>query len=122
MSDKKRVVFLAITLVAVNAIAQMLTDRSQAQKERTFDDQISGNAQQLFKQGKEIFRFDTFGDEGFWGDTLKLHRAIEGSKFGGVGSGVSPKTALAVGLKVYMDAVLRQNSIRSEFHSDITLS
>ena len=94
MSDRKRLVFLAITLVAVIAIALMLTDRSQALKEKTFDDQISENAQQLFKQGKEIFRFDTFGDEAFWGDTLKLHRAIQGSKFGGVGAGVSPKTAL----------------------------
>jgi hypothetical protein len=105
MSDRKRVAFWAITLVAVIAIALMLTDRSQALKEKTFDDQISGNAQLLFKQGKEIFRFDTFGDEVFWGDTLKLHRAIEGSKFGGVGAGVSPKTALAVGLKVDMDAL-----------------
>jgi len=105
MSDRKRVTFLAITLMAVIAIALTLTDRSQALKEKTFDDQISGNAQLLFKQGKEIFRFDTFGDEVFWGDTLKLHRAIEGSKFGGVGEGVSPKTALAAGLKVDMDAL-----------------
>ena len=80
MSDRKRVTFLAITLMAIIAIALTLTDRSQALKEKTFDDQISGNAQLLFKQGKEIFRFDTFGDEVFWGDTLKLHRAIEGSK------------------------------------------
>ena len=36
-------------------------------------------------QGKQIFRYDTFGDEAFWGDTLKLHTAIEGSRFGGVG-------------------------------------
>ena len=45
---------------------------------------------------------DTFGDEAFWGDTLKLHQAIAGAKHGGVGPGVSPKTALAVGLKVDM--------------------
>src|SRR6185503_5246309 len=57
------------------------------------------------KQGKQIFRFDTFGDEVFWGDTLKLHKAIAGAKLGGVGPGVSPKTALAVGLKVDMDAL-----------------
>jgi mono/diheme cytochrome c family protein len=59
----------------------------------------------LLSQGKQIFRFDTFGDESFWGDTLKLHEAIEGSQFGGVGPGVSPKTALAVGLKVDVDAL-----------------
>lgn len=32
-----------------------LTDRSQAQKDKTFDDQISGNAQQMLRQGKQIF-------------------------------------------------------------------
>jgi hypothetical protein len=51
-------------------------------------------------EGQKTFRFDTFGDEAFWGDTLKLHRAIEGKAHGGIGDGVSPKTALAVGLKV----------------------
>jgi hypothetical protein len=50
--------------------------------------------------GQNIFRFDTFGDEAFWGDRLRLHEAIEGKAHGGVGSGVSPKAALAVGLKV----------------------
>jgi len=63
------------------------------------------NAVQKVQQGEQIFRFDTFGDETFWGDTLKLHQAIEGAKFGGVGPGVSPRTALAVGLKVDSDAL-----------------
>jgi hypothetical protein len=66
---------------------------------------ISSNAQEMLKQGKEIFRFDTFGDEAFWGDALRLHQAIAGEKQGGVGPGVSPKTALAVGLKVDLDAL-----------------
>src|SRR5262245_40548515 len=56
-------------------------------------------------QGRQIFRFDTFGDQAWWGDTLRLHQAIAGSGNGGVGSGVSPKTALAVGLKVDSDAL-----------------
>ena len=51
-------------------------------------------------RGRQIFRVDTFGDQAFWGGALQLHRAIAGSKSGGVGPGVSPKTALAVGLKV----------------------
>jgi len=59
----------------------------------------------LFRQGKQIFRFDTFGDEDFWGGVLGLHKAIEGRAFGGVGDGVSPATALAVGLKVDVDAL-----------------
>jgi hypothetical protein len=63
------------------------------------------DAQQLVTDGRQIFRFDTFGDEKFWGDTLHLHQAIAGQNNGGVGPGVSPKTALAVGLKVDADAV-----------------
>ena len=59
----------------------------------------------LAEQGREIFRHDTFGDEAFWGDTLQIHKAIAGEKNGGIGPGVSPKTALAVGLKVDMDAL-----------------
>jgi hypothetical protein len=54
----------------------------------------------LISQGRQIFRFDTFGDQAFWGDQLQLHRAIAGAQNGGIGGGVSPKTALAVGLKV----------------------
>jgi hypothetical protein len=59
----------------------------------------------LIAEGKQIFRYDTFGDEDFWGGQLRLHEAIEGEQFGGVGPGVSPKTALAVGLKVDLQAL-----------------
>ncbi len=70
-----------------------------------FDRVITTNNAQLIAQGRQIFRYDTFGDEAFWGDTLKLHQAIAGAANGGVGPGVSPKTALSVGLKVDMDAL-----------------
>ncbi|HEY2975856.1 MAG TPA: hypothetical protein VGJ48_25300 [Pyrinomonadaceae bacterium] len=70
-----------------------------------FESVVSDNARQMLEDGKEIFRFDTFGDEAFWGDTLKLHQAIAGSKLGGLGPGVSPGTALQVGLKVDLDAL-----------------
>lgn len=71
------------------------------------DRAIDRHAAQALADGRHVFRFDTFGDEAFWGDTLKLHQAIEGSRFGGVGPGVSPTTALAVGLKVDVDALPR---------------
>src|SRR4051794_8186466 len=61
--------------------------------------------QSLAQQGKNIFRNDTFGDQDFWGGALQLHKAIEGAQHGGVGPGVSPATALAVGLKVDQDAL-----------------
>jgi hypothetical protein len=57
------------------------------------------------EEGQRTFRKDTFGDEAFWGDTLQLHKAIAGEALGGVGPGVSPKTALSVGLKVDAESI-----------------
>lgn len=67
--------------------------------------QADTNSTQMIEQGRQIFRFETFGDEAWWGDTLQLHQAIQGEKFGGVGPGVSPKMALDLGLKVDMNAL-----------------
>jgi cytochrome c553 len=49
----------------------------------------------VVQQGRDIFRSDTFGDERFWTDTLRMNEVIE--------SAVDPTTALAVGLKVDSD-------------------
>src|ERR1044072_8866337 len=49
-----------------------------------------GPALAMLERGRRIFRFDTFGDEAFWGGSLRLHEAIEGVRFGGVGPGLSP--------------------------------
>src|SRR6266566_5002392 len=78
---------------------------SDAQPGAAPDTDVDTPAQRTVAEGRQTFRFDTFGDEAFWGDTIKLHQAIEGTRFGGVGPGVSPKTALAVGLKVDVDAL-----------------
>jgi hypothetical protein len=59
----------------------------------------------LVNAGKQIFRFDTFGDEDFWSGLLHIDKAIAGANNGGFGPGVSPKTALAVGLKVDSEAL-----------------
>ncbi|MCD6060920.1 MAG: hypothetical protein K0S16_1231 [Moraxellaceae bacterium] len=69
------------------------------------DRQNLAHAQQALNEGRRIFRYDTFGDEAFWGDTIKLHQAIAGSRFGGVGPGLTPKAALGLGLKVDVDAL-----------------
>jgi len=63
------------------------------------------NALRKVTEGRRIFRYETFGDQAFWGDALRLHQAIAGTNLGGVGPGVSPGTALAVGLKVDVDAL-----------------
>jgi hypothetical protein len=68
-------------------------------------DPVKEFASAQIEEGRTTFRYDTFGDEAFWGDTLQLHRAIAGAANGGIGGGVSPKTALAVGLKVDVDAL-----------------
>ena len=54
----------------------------------------------LVNEGKNIFRFDTFGDEEFWSGLLHIDKAIAGTANGGFGDGDSPNTALKVGLKV----------------------
>lgn len=51
----------------------------------------------LLADGQAVFRFDTFGDESHWTDTLRMHEVIR--------SAVDPTTALAVGLKVDADAL-----------------
>src|SRR5205823_4688804 len=72
---------------------------------KSFDAESAGYAQTMLEEGKKTFRYETFGSEAFWGDALQLHKAIAGEKNGGIGPGVSPKTALSVGLKVDADAL-----------------
>ena len=81
--------------------------RSKEQKAAPseFDGVIHAHARQMMESGRKVFRYDTFGSEAFWGDALQLHRALAGEKNGGVGGGVSPKTALSAGLKVDVDAL-----------------
>ena len=54
------------------------------------------NATRRSREGQAIFRFDTFGDEQLWTDVLRMHDVIPT---------VDPATALAVGLKVDVDAL-----------------
>ena len=87
-------------------VAQETSKPAEMQKAgSSYEQQVEQARTQMYQQGKQIFRFDTFGDEAFWGGTLRLHQAIAGEKNGGVGPGVSPKTALSVGLKVDADAL-----------------
>jgi hypothetical protein len=75
------------------------------EKLRNFDAEIAANASTLINEGRTTFRFDTFGDEVFWGGALHLQDAIKGAALGGVGTGISPATALSLGLKVDLDAL-----------------
>lgn len=59
----------------------------------------------MMDTGCKIFRYETFGDEDFWGGKLRLNEAIAGAKFKGVGAGLTPHQALEAGLKVDVAAV-----------------
>jgi hypothetical protein len=79
--------------------------KDQASRVKDQAGRVKDQAGRLIDEGRQTFRFDTFGDEAYWGDTLKLHQAIAGCANDGVGDGVSPKAALAVGLKVDVAAL-----------------
>ena len=83
--------------------------------------EVLQNSLVMISNGRQAFRYDTFGDEAFWGDTLQLHKAVEGQKLGGVGRGVSPATALSVGLKVDSD-LLPAEVIRRLANHEIDLN
>jgi hypothetical protein len=74
--------------------------------------QAEQDALQSIDKGRQTFRFDTFGDEAFWGGTIHLDDAIAGAANGGVGPGLSPRNALALGLKVDVGALPR--SVRQQ--------
>ena len=112
----KRLVSVSITLMAASLFVFMSINRGSAQdqtelqsrlqkKGTVSDQQIASNVEAMMEQGQQTFRFDTFGDEAFWGDMLKLHQAIEGAGFGGVGPGLTPAAAIGLGLKVDVDAL-----------------
>ncbi len=119
-----RAVALSLSVVFAGAFASAVGDphRTAAQDTATTQQQLDAVSEQsidatsiadtgtatfiinraitTIRTGRQIFRFDTFGDESFWGGALRLHQAIEGSRLGGVGPGLSPRMALALGLKV----------------------
>ena len=102
------VVYLAF-VIANGTLAAV--SRSEAKPSgAAADTRNESNNRALFLAGRNIFRHDTFGDEAFWGDALQLHRAIAGTKNGGVGAGLSPKSALALGLKVDAEALPKKTA------------
>jgi hypothetical protein len=118
-----RALYLVIVLLTAIAVGLVLGNRGEAksssthaqgppaqsharkEKLRNFDAEIVANANESLNEGRETFRFDTFGDEAFWGGALQLQQAIKGAALGGVGPGISPTTALTLGLKVDVDAL-----------------
>jgi hypothetical protein len=100
-------VFTTSLLVLVASITWKTAAATQLNRPQAapFDSTVEENVRQSFARGRDIFRFDTFGSEAFWGGRLRLHQAIAGARFGGVGGGLSPTQSLALGLKVDIDMV-----------------
>jgi len=98
-------------LVVAAAVLGSALSNANAQSETAtaptanFDDQVRAHADETLAEGRKTFRFDTFGDEAFWGGALQLQRAIEGERLSGDGGGLSPKAALDLGLKVDVKAL-----------------
>lgn len=91
--------FVRSTLLLA-ALAAMISVAFAKGTPTATDDATLDHARRVIEEGRQTFRYDTFGSEAFWADTLQLHKAIAGAKHGGIGDGVAPATALAVGLKV----------------------
>ncbi|HEU0198841.1 MAG TPA: c-type cytochrome [Burkholderiaceae bacterium] len=87
-SPATRALLTAVAMGAAAAIAAACGGSS--------DNSEAEHAAQV-EQGKQIFRYDTFGDEGQWTDTLRMHEVISAA--------VDPVTALSVGLKVDAEAL-----------------
>jgi cytochrome c5 len=82
-------------LLLALSLLNLASGQAEARQPEALDP-IASHAQQMLEEGRRTFRFDTFGDQVFWSRTLKIHQALKT---------VSPRTALAVGLKVDAEAV-----------------
>jgi hypothetical protein len=105
----KTVMVISMILLTVS-ISQFMqcTISTDAQPQKTAakkEDATTDNANKMLEEGKQTFRYETFGDEVYWTDALQLNKAVSGEKNGGTGAGLSPKAALAAGLKVDMDVI-----------------
>lgn len=112
---------VAMTLTACTGAASTPQVSARHASSATAQDQGNDAGAKLVSEGKQTFRFDTFGDQAFWGGTLHLNQAIAGAKHGGVGPGLSPKAALAAGLKVDVNALppsVRQGIVNGTVNLD----
>lgn len=94
--------FLIVLIVAVSTTISRVQGGHELPGPH-FDAAIEGNAHAMLREGQRVFRFETFGDEAFWGGVLGLHHAI---------AEVTPRQALTpggqqggLGLKVDVNAL-----------------
>ncbi|MEP6711266.1 MAG: hypothetical protein ABJA37_02565, partial [Ferruginibacter sp.] len=83
----KTATVIGIILLTVS-LSQLIqcSNSSNGQNKKTAvgnDDPVTDNANKMLAEGKQTFRFETFGDEAYWTDALQLNKAITGEKNGG---------------------------------------
>jgi cytochrome c5 len=86
--------FVAVTACALLGACGLISSPRGSAAET---DTTEAASAALVAEGQRVFRFDTFGDEQVWTDTLRLNEVVE--------KNVDPTTALKVGLKVDADAL-----------------
>ena len=91
-------VMVAVASIHVLTMVYAMSAHSPSAHPRLQDDVPGRDGQRLEEEGRAVFRFDTFGDEQLWTGVLRMHDAV---------ATVSPATALAVGLKVDVEALPR---------------
>ena len=92
------VVSIVFGLALTFSIAEFAPAITANQTAGSADDDAVRDSERKQRNGQAIFRYDTFGDEQLWTDVLRMHEVI---------ATVPPTTALAVGLKVDVDALPR---------------
>jgi hypothetical protein len=85
-----------LTLAMLFLLGTLLSADRDDRELKGIDRAIGEHAAALVREGRSIFRFDTFGSEAFWGGALRLHESI---------AGLTPRAALSLGLKVDADAL-----------------
>jgi len=88
--------YLLLSLFPVLVILLFAQTPSDQSSSSSFFGSAQANSTNMINQGRQTFRFDTFGDEAFWGGQLKLHQTI---------NHLTPTQALQLGLKVDSDAL-----------------
>jgi len=88
----RRAAIPTLRLLGTGAAAVVLATACGGSDDHTTADQAA-----LIEQGRQIFRYETFGDEAKWTDALRMHEVIS--------TAVDPVTALSVGLKVDAQAL-----------------
>ena len=89
-------VISAAAIVLALTMAYAISGHGRATQAEQAGGASGRDGERTLRDGQAIFRFDTFGDEQLWTDVLRMHEVIPA---------VDPITALAVGLKVDVEAL-----------------